>query len=140
MSTIPALRHSALAALVLALAGCGAADAPESAAAPAQAAPVATEAASVEQATVAAEVGGIGEETYQKTCSVCHGTTALGAPVIGNKEQWAPRIAQGEDVLHTHAIEGYVGDSGAMPARGGNPALDDDTVKAAVDYMVSKAR
>lgn len=149
MKSLPVLRHSALALLALALAGCGAADAPESSTAAADTAPAATvtEPAAAEPAAEpvavaagAADAGGIGEETYQKTCAVCHATTALGAPVLGSKEQWAPRIAQGQDVLHTHAIEGYVGESGAMPARGGNPSLDDDTVKAAVDYMVSKAQ
>lgn len=82
----------------------------------------------------------IGEQTYKKTCSVCHGTTALGAPMMGHKDEWAPRIAQGKDTLYKHALEGFTGEKGAMPAHGGNPALDDDTVRAAVDYMVGNSQ
>ncbi|RDI98489.1 cytochrome c5 family protein [Dyella solisilvae] len=81
-----------------------------------------------------------GEKVYQGTCVMCHGSPAVGAPVLGNKDDWAPRIAQGKDVLYKHALEGFSGQKGAMPAHGGNPSLDDDKVKAAVDFMVSKAQ
>ena len=81
-----------------------------------------------------------GEKVYQGTCVMCHGSPAVGAPVLGNKEDWAPRIAQGKDVLYAHALEGFSGQKGAMPAHGGNPSLDDTSVKAAVDFMVSKAQ
>jgi cytochrome c5 len=60
-----------------------------------------------------------------------------GAPKPGDKEEWAPRIAQGNDVLYKHAIEGFTGEKGMMPARGAGASLSDDEVKAAVDYMVS---
>ena len=63
-----------------------------------------------------------------------------GAPLPGNKDEWAPRIAQGNDTLYKHAIEGYTGAKGLMPARGGNPKLTDDEVKAAVDFMVHKSQ
>jgi cytochrome c5 len=81
-----------------------------------------------------------GEKTYQGTCVMCHGTPAVGAPVLGNKDDWAPRIAQGKDVLYKHALDGFTGEKGAMPAHGGNPSLDETAIKAAVDYMVSKAQ
>ena len=81
-----------------------------------------------------------GETVYQGTCVMCHGSPAVGAPVLGNKDDWAPRIAQGKDVLYAHALDGFNGRKGAMPARGGNPGLDDAKIKAAVDYMVSKAQ
>jgi len=81
-----------------------------------------------------------GEKVYQGTCVMCHGSPAVGAPVLGNKEDWAPRIAQGKDVLYAHALDGFSGQKGAMPAHGGNPSLGDDAVKAAVDFMVSKAQ
>ena len=63
-----------------------------------------------------------------------------GAPKPGDKADWGPRIAQGNDMLYKHAIEGFNGAKGSMPARGGNPALKDDEVKAAVDFMVAQSR
>jgi cytochrome c5 len=71
---------------------------------------------------------------------VCHGAGIAGAPKFGDKAAWAPRIAQGSDTLHTHALKGFQGKAGMMPAKGGNAALADADVKAAVDYMVSKAK
>jgi len=76
-----------------------------------------------------------GEKIYTATCVACHGAGVLGAPKFGDKAMWGPRIAQGIDTLHTHALDGIR----MMPPRGGNAALKDDEVKAAVDYMVSKA-
>ena len=81
-----------------------------------------------------------GKATYSQTCGVCHGTGVAGAPKFGDKAAWAPRIAQGNTTLHDHAIKGYQGKAGMMPAKGGNAALGDAAVKAAVDYMVSQAR
>lgn len=81
-----------------------------------------------------------GEKVYQGTCVMCHGSPAVGAPVLGNKDDWAPRIAQGKDVLYAHALDGFTGQKGAMPAHGGNPSLDEAKIKAAVDYMVGKAQ
>jgi cytochrome c5 len=82
----------------------------------------------------------LGKKVFNNTCSLCHASGAAGAPIKGNKEEWGPRIAQGKDVLYKHAIEGFTGTKGAMPARGGNPKLTDDEVKAGVDYMVSLAQ
>lgn len=81
-----------------------------------------------------------GEKTFKAVCSMCHQTGAGGAPVFGNKEDWAPRIAQGKDTLYKHALGGFTGNKGTMPAKGGSASLADDDVKAAVDYMVSKAQ
>ena len=58
-----------------------------------------------------------------------------GAPKPGDKADWAPRIAQGKDTLYKHAIEGFTGAKGLMPARGAS-TLTDDEVKTTVDYMV----
>lgn len=80
-----------------------------------------------------------GASVYNKTCSLCHAAGVAGAPKPGNKDEWAPRIAQGKDVLYKHALEGFTGEKGNMPARGGASALTDDEVKAAVDYMVEKS-
>ena len=62
----------------------------------------------------------------------------MGAPKFGDKAAWEARIAQGKDTLYKHSIEGYTGKNGVMPPKGGSTASDAD-VKAAVDYMVSKA-
>lgn len=78
-----------------------------------------------------------GKAVWAATCQPCHGTGLGGAPKIGNREQWAPRIAQGIDVLYGHALKGFTGQRGEMPARGGNDGLSDDDVKAAVSFMVS---
>lgn len=83
---------------------------------------------------------GKGESVFKNVCSMCHQTGAGGAPIKGNKAEWGPRIAQGKDVLYKHALEGFTGSKGQMPAKGANPSLSDDDVKAAVDYMVSQAQ
>ncbi len=49
------------------------------------------------------------------------------------------RSAQGRDTLYQHAIEGFTGEAGLMPAKGGNLSLDDEDVKAAVDYMLGQS-
>lgn len=77
-----------------------------------------------------------GESTYHALCTGCHSIGAMGAPRYGDKAAWAPRIAQGMDVLYHSALNG----KNAMPAKGGNPKLSDAEVKAAVDYMVAAAR
>ena len=65
---------------------------------------------------------------------------AGGAPTM-DKSHWSARIAQGTDVLHKHAIEGYTGPNGGiMPPKGGNPALSDDQVKATVEWMVAQSK
>ncbi|MDR2011543.1 MAG: c-type cytochrome [Rhodanobacter sp.] len=79
-----------------------------------------------------------GEKIVKTTCGLCHLTGTAGAPIVGSKPDWAPRIAQGKATLYEHALKGYEGKNGAMPAKGGNATLSDDDVKAAVDYLVKK--
>jgi cytochrome c5 len=83
-----------------------------------------------------ADAGAGGKDVYDKVCAVCHGTGVAGAPKVGDKAAWAPRLAQGKDVLHANAIKG----KGAMPPKGGNPALSDAEVSAAADYMLSTVK
>ena len=118
--------------LVALLAACGKSEAPKTEApapAPVAAAP----------APVVAADGGKGADVFKKTCAMCHQTGVAGAPKLGDKTDWGPRIAQGKDTLYKHAIEGFNGQKGAMPAKGGSPSLSDDDVKAAVDFIASKA-
>ncbi len=77
-----------------------------------------------------------GKKVYEGLCAAGHATGAAGAPKTGDKGAWKPRLAQGADTLHQHAIKGVR----AMPAKGGNPGLSDDEVSAAVDYMVAQSR
>lgn len=81
-----------------------------------------------------------GEQVYSTTCVACHGSGLAGAPKFGDHAAWAPRIAQGNDTLHQHAIQGYTGKAGVMPAKGGMTTVTDASIMAAVDYMVSKAK
>lgn len=81
-----------------------------------------------------------GKSVFNKTCAMCHAVGAAGAPKPGDLADWGPRIAQGVDVLYKHAIEGFTGAKGVMPARGGAATLADDEVKAAVDYMVEQSK
>jgi cytochrome c5 len=81
-----------------------------------------------------------GEAVYKSACVACHGAGIAGAPKAGDKAAWSPRIAQGKPLLYEHAIRGYQGKAGVMPAKGGNAALADADVKSAVDYMVALAK
>ena len=78
-----------------------------------------------------------GPEVYDKACQTCHGPGIAGSPIYGDVAEWAPRIEQGLDVLRRHAVEGYVGDAGVMPAKGGFMDLSDQEVYDAVDYMIA---
>lgn len=88
------------------------------------------------------DAGGVvdGKKVYEGLCQACHATGAAGAPKTGDKGAWGPRIGQGKDTLFKHAIGGFTGKSGAMPAKGGNPALSDDEVKAAVEHMIELSK
>jgi len=81
-----------------------------------------------------------GDETFQQVCSACHGAGIAGAPKAGDKAAWGPRIAKGKEVLYDHALKGFQGSAGVMPAKGGRADLSDDLVKAAVDHMVELAK
>ena len=83
-----------------------------------------------------------GWQVFNRTCTVCHWPGVGGAPRIGDKVAWAPRIAAGTDILYRHAIRGWEdGGSGkTMPARGGNWTLTDEEVRAAVDYIIHNSR
>ena len=102
-------------------------------AAPAAPAPAAQAAAPAAAAPAAAVDG---EKVYKGICFSCHDVGVAGSPKLGDKAAWAPRIATGNDTLYGTAING----KNAMPAKGGNPALSDAEIKAAVDFMVSKSK
>lgn len=74
-----------------------------------------------------------GEQVYNRLCMTCHDTGVTDAPIKGNADLWAPRIAQGADTLFKHSLEGF----NAMPAKGGDASLSDEEVKNAVVFMVN---
>ena len=80
-----------------------------------------------------------GPQVYNSACLACHGAGIAGAPILGDVEAWAARIGQGAEVLYDHAINGFSGEAGYMPAKGGNMSLSDDEVAAAVDYMIAES-
>ena len=80
-----------------------------------------------------------GPQVYNTACLACHGTGVGGAPMLGNADQWASRIAQGMDVLTQHAIEGFTGSAGFMPPKGGRLDLSDEEISNAVEYMVEES-
>ena len=127
------LRATALGSflLLLILAGCSEGD---------PAAEATTTTITVASTTIA-DVPHPGKETYDSACAVCHDGGAAGAPKFGDPDEgWPARIAQGVDVLYDHALNGFEGADGMMPAKGGRRFLDDDSVKAAVDYMVENSK
>ena len=81
-----------------------------------------------------------GAAIYNSGCMACHTTGVAGAPKTGDPTVWVDRIAQGAEVLYEHAIVGYQGKTGFMPAKGGFAHLSDDDVKLAVDYMVEQSQ
>jgi cytochrome c5 len=74
---------------------------------------------------------------FEAACTACHGAGIAGAPKAGDKGAWSPRIAQGKNTLYTHALQGFTGKAGIMPAKGGRTDLSDELIKAGVDYMTS---
>ncbi|MBE0622680.1 MAG: cytochrome c5 family protein [Burkholderiales bacterium] len=77
-----------------------------------------------------------GKKIYDTTCMACHATGVAGAPKAGDKAAWAPRLKTGMNALYANALKG----KGAMPPKGGNAALADAEVKAAVDYLAGLAK
>ncbi len=80
-----------------------------------------------------------GPQVYNSACIACHSAGVGGAPIVGDAGQWAARVEQGMATLKRHAIEGYTGSAGYMPAKGGRLDLSDDEVASAVEYMVGES-
>ena len=81
-----------------------------------------------------------GKTIFSNLCQTCHTNAATGAPVITDKGAWAPRVAEGLDTLVKHATDGFTGSKGVMPAKGGNPSLTNEQVKATVEWMVGQVK
>lgn len=114
--------------------------APKASAAPPAAAPApATAAAAPAPAPAAAAPAagaGNGKKVYEGACVACHASGVAGAPKLGDKGAWAPRLATGLDALTASVIKG----KGAMPPKGGNTSIPDADIRAAVEYMAAAAK
>ncbi len=77
-----------------------------------------------------------GEQVYKAACMVCHATGVAGAPKLGDKVAWKPRIKTGKAALYASALKG----KNAMPAKGGRADLTDAEVKRAVNFMLAKTK
>ncbi|HUO96798.1 MAG TPA: c-type cytochrome [Steroidobacteraceae bacterium] len=80
------------------------------------------------------------EETFRAVCSACHATGVGGAPKVGDRAAWAPRISQGTARLTEHALKGFTGKSGVMIPKGGRSDLPDELIRETVEYMVKMSR
>jgi cytochrome c5 len=97
------------------------------------AAPAAAVVAAAEPAK--ADAAGAVPALYTQICQTCHAAGVAGAPKLGDKAAWAPRLAQGVDGLTASAIKG----KNAMPPKGGSTASDAE-IKTVVAYMVSTVK
>lgn len=97
--------------------------------------PIGTSSTSDAPAVAASTSARSGKEIYVATCQACHATGVAGSPKLDDKAAWEPRIATGLDALMNTAIKG----KGAMPARGGNPAITDEELKTTILYMTKEA-
>lgn len=80
-----------------------------------------------------------GPQVFNNACIACHGNGVGGAPIVGDAGAWAPRIAQGTATLYDHAINGFTGSAGFMPAKGARVDLSDGEINNAVDYMIGES-
>ena len=75
-----------------------------------------------------------GQKVYQASCQACHAAGVAGAPKLGDKAAWAPRIAKGVDVLVSSVKNGL----NVMPPKGGGMSCSDEELRAATDYIVAE--
>ena len=80
-----------------------------------------------------------GPQVYNQACVACHGAGIGGAPTVGQNTGWDVRKAQGTEVLRDHVINGYQGDAGYMPPKGGRVDLSDAEIVSAMDYMLEQS-
>ena len=81
-----------------------------------------------------------GHKVYEQECRTCHTPGVGGAPKLGDKDAWAQRVEKGIDALYTNAIDGYIGELGLMPPKGGRHDLSDEDTRAAVSYILQNSQ
>ncbi len=73
---------------------------------------------------------------YDNVCMACHTTGAGGSPKL-EAAAWEGRLEKGMDAVIANAINGFMGEAGLMPAKGGRADLTDEQMKVAVEYMTN---
>lgn len=82
-----------------------------------------------------------GSQVYNGSCALCHAAPGIGgAPVFGDVAAWAPRVAQDAELLEDHVLNGFQGDAGLMPPKGGRLDLTDGEILGAIDFMLEAVR
>jgi cytochrome c5 len=81
-----------------------------------------------------------GAQVYEQVCSACHGLGIAGAPKAGDAAAWAPRLTKGKSVLYDHALHGFTGTAGTMPAKGNRLDIPDAIIEQGVDHMMDMAK
>jgi cytochrome c5 len=81
-----------------------------------------------------------GAQVYEQVCSACHGLGIAGAPKAGDVTAWGPRIAKGKTLLYDHALHGFTGQTGTMPAKGNRLDIPDAIIEEGVDHMIGMAK
>lgn len=73
-----------------------------------------------------------GKALFQAHCTLCHGPGMMGAPKIGDREDWRNRLERGMPTVIENAIKGL----GAHPPKGSAYSLTNDQLREVVLYMV----
>ena len=81
-----------------------------------------------------------GAQVYEQVCSACHGLGIAGAPKAGDVAAWGPRLAKGKTVLYDHALHGFTGQAGTMPAKGNRLDIPDAIIEQGVDHMMDMVK
>jgi cytochrome c5 len=95
---------------------------------------VAAETPAADKPAVTQTASADGQKIYQTSCQACHATGAAGAPKMGDKDAWTPRIAKGNDALLSSVKNGL----NAMPPKGTCMSCSEDELRAAMEYMVGQ--
>jgi cytochrome c5 len=103
------------------------------------AAPVAEPASSDATAPAAAAEEIDGGKIYNSVCFACHMAGVAGAPKL-ETAAWESRIAKGTDAIVQNAINGFQGETGMMPPKGGRMDLSDEQIQATVQWMLDNLK
>ncbi len=80
-----------------------------------------------------------GEAIYNKACIACHLKGVAGAAALSDKPRWEEIAAKGMTALTEHAVAGYTGDYGVMPAKGTCVDCSEQDLYDAISFMMDKA-
>jgi cytochrome c5 len=77
-----------------------------------------------------------GKAAYQVHCFQCHGPGMMGAPKIGDRQEWQKRLVQGSPAVVENAIKGI----GNHPPKGGSYSLTNDELREMILYMITPSK